>query len=114
MEGIELARLAVDTASDKQANNIVLLDVREVCSFADYFIMCSGESQRQLGTIRTEILKALKKSGELPIHDEGTAASGWLLLDYGDVVVHIFGVEERDYYRLDDLWKKGRIVLQIQ
>jgi ribosome-associated protein len=106
--------MAVDIASDKQASNIVLLDVREVCSFADYFVICSGESQRQLGTIHDEILKSLKKEGDLPLHDEGTVDSGWLLLDYADVIVHIFGNEERDYYRLDELWRKGRTVLRIQ
>ncbi len=114
LQGIELARLAVDTASEKQASDIVLLDVREVCSFADYFVICNGESRRQLATIHDEILKTLKKEGELPSHDEGTDDSGWLLLDYGDVVVHIFGPEEREYYRLDELWKKGLTVLQIQ
>jgi ribosome-associated protein len=92
----------------------VLLDVREICSFADYFVICSGESQRQLGTIHDEIIKGLKKSGELPVHDEGTDDSGWLLLDYVDVVIHIFGAEEREYYRLEELWNKGRIVLRLQ
>ena len=92
----------------------MLLDVREICSFADYFVICSCESGRQIKTVHDEILKVLKKEGELPHHDEGTIDSGWLLLDYGNVIVHIFGLEERDYYRLDELWGKGRIVLSIQ
>lgn len=114
LEGIELARRAVDIASDKQASNIVLLDVREVCSFTDYFIICSGESARQIRTISDEIGKTLKKEGVLPHHHEGGTDSGWLLLDYTDVVIHIFGAAERDYYNLDELWQGAKTVLRMQ
>ena len=101
-------------ASEKQAGNIVLLDVRGLCSFADYFVICAGESTRQIGTISDEIEKVLKKDGVLPHHHEGTLDSGWLLLDYSDVIVHIFGAAERDYYKLDELWHEARVVLKIQ
>lgn len=104
----------MDVASEKQASNIVLLDVRGVCNFADYFIICTGESQRQLRTIQEEIEKDLRNEGVLPHHTEGTTDSGWLLIDYGDVIVHIFGSEEREYYDLDSLWSQGRTVLRIQ
>lgn len=101
-------------ASDKQASNIVLLDVRDLCSFADYFIICAGESMRQIRTIYDEVEHGLKKEGVLPHHHEGTLDSGWLLLDYGDVIVHIFGAEERDFYNLDELWHEAKPVLRIQ
>jgi ribosome-associated protein len=114
LEALELARQAVNAASDKQASNIVLLDVHEVSSFADYFVICSGESGRQINTISDEIEKALKKEGELPHHREGDTDSGWLLLDYIDVIIHIFGAEERDYYQLDELWQGAKTVLKIQ
>ncbi len=114
LESLDLARQAVNAASDKQAGSIVLLDVREVCSFADYFVICSGESGRQLNTISDEIEKTLKKEGELPHHREGGTDSGWLLLDYTDVIIHIFGAEERDYYKLDELWEGAKTVLKIQ
>jgi ribosome-associated protein len=104
----------VDAASDKQASNIVLLDVRKVCSFTDYFVICSGESGRQIRTISDEIEKALKKDGVLPHHREGGLDSGWLLLDYTDVIVHIFDTVERDYYKLDELWQGAKTVLRIQ
>jgi len=104
----------VDAASDKQASNIVLLDVRKVCSFTDYFVICSGESGRQIRTINDEIEKALKKDGVLPHHREGGLDSGWLLLDYTDVIVHIFDTVERDYYKLDELWQEAKTVLRIQ
>ena len=92
----------------------MLLDARTVCSFADYFIICSGEVDRHIRTIYDEIEHALKKDGILPRHREGTVESGWLLLDYGDVIVHIFSVSEREYYRLDELWREAILVLRIQ
>jgi ribosome-associated protein len=92
----------------------VLLDVRGLCSFADYFVISTGQSSRQLRAIYEEIEKTLKREGVTPLHREGGADSGWLLLDYGDVIVHIFGEAERDYYQLDDLWKNARTVLRIQ
>ncbi len=104
----------VEAAGDKQAADIVLLDAREVCSFADYFVMCSGETNRQLKAIYDEVEHALKKDGILPHHHEGTVDSGWLLLDFGDVIVHIFALFERDYYQLDKLWSQASTVIRIQ
>jgi ribosome-associated protein len=104
----------VEVASDKQASNIVLLDVHDLCSFADYFVICTGDNQRQVRTILEDIELTLKKEGVLPHHHEGALDSGWILLDYGDVIVHIFSPEERDYYNLDGLWDKAIAVLRIQ
>ncbi len=104
----------VEAAGDKQAADIVLLDAREVCSFADYFVMCSGETSRQLKAIYDEVEHTLKKEGILPHHHEGTVDSGWLLLDFGDVIVHIFATFERDYYQLDKLWSQASTVIRIQ
>ncbi len=114
LEGIEVARKAVEVASDKQAGNIVLLDVRELCGFADYFVICAGDSQRQVRTIYDEIQQELKKENVRPHHHEGTPDSGWLLIDYGDVIVHIFDTAQRDFYKLDELWDKAGTVLRIQ
>ena len=109
-----MARRAVEAASDKQASNIVLLDTRKVTSFADYFVICSGDSDRQIEAIYDEIGHRLKKDGISPHHHEGTVDSGWLLLDFGDVIVHIFAPFERDYYELDELWSEGVPVIRIQ
>ena len=114
MEGLEIARRVVDAASDKQASNIVLLDVRELSTFTDFFVICSGDSERQLRTILEEIAERLRRDNVKPHHEEGTLDSGWLLLDYGDVVVHIFSAEERERYRLEDLWHDARTVLRVQ
>jgi len=109
-----VARKAVEAASDKQASDIVLLDTRGVCSFADYFVICSGDSDRQIQAIYDEVGHVLKKEGILPHHREGTVDSGWLLLDFGDVIVHIFAPFERDYYQLDRLWSQAVLVVRIQ
>jgi len=114
LEGIEVARRAVDAAGDRQASDIVLLDTRKVCSFADYFVICTGESERQIRAIYEEVEHHLKKEGVLPIHHEGTVDSGWLLLDYGDVIIHVFSTPEREFYQLDRLWAQADLVLRIQ
>jgi ribosome-associated protein len=104
----------VEAAADKQASNVVLLDARKVCRFADYFVICNGDSERQISTIYEEIEHRLKQEGILPHHREGAVDSGWLLLDFGDIIVHIFSPLEREYYRLDELWNKATPVLRVQ
>jgi len=114
LEAVDIAHKAVEAAADKQASNIVLLDARKVCSFADYFVICSGESERQISAIYDEVGHRLKHEGVLPSHHEGTVDSGWLLLDFGNIIVHIFAQFEREYYRLDELWSQAVPVLRIQ
>jgi len=109
-----VAHKAVEAANDKQASDIVLLDTKGVCSFADYFVICNGDSERQLKTIYEEIGHILKETGILPHHHEGTVDSGWLLIDFGDVIVHIFSPVERERYQLDKLWQPASTVLRIQ
>ncbi len=92
----------------------MLLDVRGVCSFADYFVICSGDSSKQLEAIRDEVSQVLKRAGVIPHHCEGTTESGWLLLDFSDVIVHIFAALEREHYQLDQLWSNAVPVVRIQ
>ncbi len=114
MEGIDVARKVVAIAEDKQACDILLLDTRGTCSFADYFVILSGDSERQVDAIFEEIRHALKEAGVYPHHVEGTPESGWLLIDYFDVIVHIFSPEERENYQLDRLWSNAKPVVRIQ
>ncbi|HEY56326.1 MAG TPA: ribosome silencing factor [Dehalococcoidia bacterium] len=114
MEAIEVAHQVVAAASEKKATDIVLLDTRGVCSFADYFVMCSGESSKQIEAIRDEIGHTLKKEGILPHHYEGAVDSGWLLIDLRDVIVHIFAPIEREHYQLDQLWSQAAPIVRIQ
>jgi len=114
LEAFEVAHKAVEAANAKQAIDIVLLDTKKVCSFADYFVICSGDSERQIKTIYEEIGYILKEAGILPHHREGTIESGWLLIDFGDVIVHIFTPFEREHYQLDELWSQASTVVRIQ
>jgi len=109
-----VAHKVVEIASDKQAKGVVLLDTREVCGFTDYFVICSGDSSKQIRAIYDEIGHILKREGVLPHHHEGALDSGWLLLDYGDVIVHIFAEPEREYYKLDELWSQAKPLVRIQ
>lgn len=113
MDSLQLARTALDAASDEQALDIVLLDTREVCSFTDYFVICSGNSLPHMKAIQEAALEAVKKLGRLPDHIEGTAESGWVLLDFGDVIIHIFSAADRDRYQLDDLWSKAHLLIKM-
>ena len=114
LEALEVARKAVEAASDKQAIDIALLDARGVCAFADYFVICSGDSERQIKAIIDEVTHTLKGDGIVPHHHEGTVDSGWLLLDFGDVIMHIFAPFEREFYKLDKLWSQALPIVRIQ
>jgi ribosome-associated protein len=109
-----MARLATEVASEKQAKDVIMLDVRDFCSFADYFVICTGDTNRHIDAIRQGIDGALKARGVVANHREGTPDSGWLLADFGSVIVHIFAPLERDYYQLDRLWSRAIPVVRIQ
>ena len=114
LEGEQIARLATEVASEKQATDIVMLDVRDLCSFADYFVICSADTKRHIEAIWQGINEMLRHRGIKPHHNEGTSDSGWMLADFGSVIVHIFASSERDYYQLDKLWDKAIPVVRIQ
>ncbi len=84
-----------------------------MCGFADFFVIVSGESARQLDAISEDIEHSLKKEGMATYRREGTSASGWMLLDYGDIIVHIFSSAERAYYKFDDLWDLAKPVVHM-
>ena len=97
-----------------QAADILMLDVSDVSSFADYFIIMSADNRRQMEALAEDLAQTLKQAGALLHHKEGTADSGWVLLDFGDVLLHVFATEAREYYRMDQLWSKGSTVVRIQ
>jgi len=105
-----VAVAAARAAADKQAVDIVVLDVREVLVITDYFVICTAGSPRQLKTVIEAVEDAIRGLGERPARREGEAEAGWWLLDYIDVVVHVFGTEERAYYDLERLWRDAPVV----
>jgi len=104
LERLEKAKLIVDAAIERKAQRPVALDVREVTSYADTFVVVSGRSTRQVRAIADSIIQALKAAGEPPLGVEGLGEEHWVLIDAGDVVVHVFDPETRDHYALERLW----------
>jgi ribosome-associated protein len=110
MDAIELASEIARYASDKKALDVVELDLRGVLDYTDYFLVCSGNTPRQVKAIQDGILAGLKHDhGMLPRRVEGTAEGGWILIDYIDAVAHIFTSQAREFYRLDQLWGEAPV-----
>ncbi len=110
---LAMAHRIVDLASDKKASDIVLLDVRGQTTMTDYFVICSGASDRQLNAIVDGIISGLKEEGELALSREGDAASHWLLIDFGGVIVHVMSKPEREFYQLEKLWSEASLLLHV-
>lgn len=102
---LPLARAAARAAAEKQGERLTVLDVRELIVITDYFVIASGGSERQVRTIAEEIQRVLREKGARPVRKEGELDARWLLLDYVDVVVHVFAEEEREFYDLERLWR---------
>ena len=101
---------AVRAAESKKAADIKVLDLREVTSFTDHFIICTGANPRQIQAISDEIVLRMKQEGEYALSTEGYDSAEWILLDYGDCIVHVFSEKAREYYDLERLWRHARTV----
>lgn len=113
LEPSEVAQLIVEVASDNLASDIVMLDLRGLASFTDYFIVMSADSSRLIQALENDIARTMKES-KLNIHRrEGSAATGWVLIDCSDVIVHIFAPEEREFFGLERLWARAPQVVRI-
>ena len=108
-----VARLAVDVAAEKLATDIVMLDLRGLTPFADYFVIMTADSVRQIQGLEEDLTTAMKQAGVPRHRREGTPVSGWILLDFADVVVHIFGPDEREFFALERLWNRAPQVVRI-
>jgi ribosome-associated protein len=114
LEPNELAHAIVNAVADKKASDILLLDLRPVALIADYFVLCNGQSTRQLRAVTNAVVESLKDLGERPLRVEGTPESGWVLIDFGAVIAHIFSPELRAYYALEELWQDAPVVVRMQ
>src|SRR5918994_429731 len=101
---------ALHAASEKKAIDPVVLDLREIASFTDYFVIVSGTNERQVQAISDEVYETLKKSGHAAARVEGYKTAEWILLDYGDFVVHVFEQKARQFYDLERLWRESKRV----
>jgi ribosome-associated protein len=110
----DIARSIVDLLADRQASDVLLLDIRPVAPFADYFVIASAENPRQMRALVETLEKELRRDGVRPSHREGEPESGWVLIDYGAIVVHLFSPELRAHYGLEELWREATQVVRIQ
>lgn len=90
------------------------MDIQGVAFFADYFVLCNGTSNRMLDSLAEASIETVKKEFEIKGRIEGQAQEGWLVVDFGDVVLHLFSPDQRDYYRLEELWETGKVLLRLQ
>lgn len=111
---VETARRLVEVLEEKKGENIILLDVTGVASFTDFFIFCNGSSNRMLTALAETVDRTART--EMGVHTkiEGKADDGWVLLDMGDIVIHLFDVDRRKYYALEELWNSGKVVVKFQ
>jgi ribosome-associated protein len=108
-----LAHRAVDILSERQALDIALLDISRSSSFTDYFVIATAQSPPQFSALAEYLENALKPEGHELRHKEGSPESGWMLLDFGDLIVHIFSPVQRSFYRLEELWGKATPVVRF-
>ena len=105
-DDLEKLMIAAAAASERKALDMVAIDIRKIASFAEYFLVCSGTSTRQVQAIADEVMEKLREARDArPLHTEGYETATWILLDYGDLIVHVFTEESRQFYQLERLWR---------
>jgi len=115
LRGSELAHHLVDLLADRQASDVLLLDLTAISAFTDYFVVATVDNVRQMRAVSDAVSDDLARAvPDLQPREEGTFAAGWTLIDLGDVVLHLFSLEQRAYYNLEGLWSSAREVVRIQ
>jgi ribosome-associated protein len=104
----------VESLEDKKGEDIILMDIHEQAIFADYFVICTGTSDRMIQALADSAVEQVKEKFALKGRIEGAARDGWVLVDFGDVLLHLFSPDRRNYYRLEDLWSQAKILLRLQ
>ena len=104
----------MDALEDKKGEDIILLDIQGLASFTDYFVFCSGTSERMLQALADAAIEVVHQQYHIPVRVEGLPQDGWILVDFGDVILHVFSPDRRDYYRLEELWLQGKILVRLQ
>ena len=110
MEAKEMAKIALEALEDKKAGDLKLIDIEEISTIADYFIIASGTNRNQVQAMADNVEEALSKAGCEPKHIEGYPSANWVLMDYGDIILHIFDEENRLFYDLERIWRDGKII----
>ena len=104
----------MNSLEEKKGEDIVLIDIQGIAFFTDYFVICTGTSDRMLDSLADSSVEQVKKAFDIKGKIEGQPREGWLVVDFGDVVLHLFSPDQRDYYRLEELWETGKVLLRLQ
>jgi len=110
---VEITRTIIDALDEKKGENTLLLDIHEIASFTDYFVICSGTSDRMLDGLAEGVMRKVREVHQLHGRAEGRASGGWVIVDFGDIVVHLFSPDQREYYNLEELWSQGKILVSL-
>ncbi len=113
MESNELARKVVDILEDNKAEDIVLIDVSKQVDIADYFVIANGTSDRMIDALANYVVDGIRDEYQIHGFIQGVTGGGWMLIDYGDVIVHIFSPDRRSYYSIEDLYKESKVLLRV-
>jgi ribosome-associated protein len=111
---MELAHTIVDALEEKKGEDIILLDIKGIVSFTDFFIICTATSNRMLHALADGVVEKTHLEHKKKGHIIGTPDSGWMIVDYGDIIVHLFDADLRRYYKLEELWDEGKVLLRVQ
>lgn len=114
METLDLAHTIVEALEDKKGENIVLMDLQKIAMFTSYFVICSGSSDRMLDALADGVVDKVRETYSIKANPQGLSSSGWVLVDYGSVIVHCFAPETREFYKLEELWHEGKVLLRVQ
>jgi ribosome-associated protein len=114
LNNLKVAHTIIDVLEDKKGEDILLLDIQEVSTISDYFIICSGTSDRMLDALVSSVQREVRERHQVRPRVEGDPQTGWVLADYGGIIVHFFAPDRREYYQLEDLWSEGKVVLHLQ
>lgn len=110
MNSIVKAEKIMELLESKKGIDIRIIDIKDISLLGDYFVICSGTSNTHIRTLADEIISKMEEAGDQILHREGYNSAGWVLLDYGDVVIHIFHQEYREFYNLERLWSDGVVI----
>lgn len=107
---IDMVRIAYEALDKKKGKDIKVIKIDEISTIADYFIIASGTNSSQISALHEEVEESLSKNGYEPKRIEGIRSTNWILMDYGDIIVHVFSEEDREFYDLERIWRDGKIL----
>jgi len=111
---LEIAHTIINSLEEKKGEEILLLDIQKISTFTNYFIICTGTSNRMLDALADAVITSVNEKHKIKGRIDGNPDCGWMVLDFGLILVHLFSPDQREYYRLEDLWHEGKIILHVQ